>query len=265
MGYKLFPNKETMAPLLKQAQFHDSSEDIFSLWPLKIELDAAAERNTVRTPAIRFDSIDDIINPTPEYYTEDDICTRWYTMEELQFIKQLAKEDSNSIRQSSAGKDTCLCVAHRKTSLMLKSDFKSLVKLSPTTPDHDLSEWCSYDDGRRGLERFASRDYAALRRRDIHITRTSVIEEFARQRNMFVFDHESVANLAREASRRSRTFARFFAEADAGAARKSHETEPLRKLPSRCRSEVNTIVRHAPPRKRSKQYHKEDFFTVSSN
>jgi hypothetical protein len=253
-----------MAPLLNHAQFHDSSEDIFSLWPLKIELDAAAGRNAFRSPVIRFGSIDDIINPTPEFISDDDVNIRWYSMEELHCIKQQSKEDSNSIRQSSAGKDTCLCIAHRKTSLMLKSDFKSLVKLSPTTPDQDLSEWCSYDDGRRGLERFASRDYAALRRSDIHITRISVIEEFARQRNMFVFDHESVANLAREASRRSRTFARFFAEADAGAAKKTHEVAPIRKLPPRCWSEAKTIIRHVPPRKRSKQYHKEDFFRISS-
>jgi hypothetical protein len=254
-----------MAPLLNHAQFHDSSEDVFNLWPLKMELDAATDRKPFRPSVLRFEALDQIINPFHEYYTDDDTTLRWYSMEELQRIKLQAKEDSNAIRQSSTSQDTSLCVAHRKTSLMLKSDFKSLVKLSPTTPDQDLSDWCSFDDGRRGLERFASRDYAALRRSDIHTTRTSVIDEYARQRNMQNVDHEAVANLARESSRRSRTFARFFAEADAGASKKTQHDEPFRRLPSRCRSEVQSIVRHAPPRKRSKQYHKEDFYPVSSH
>lgn len=256
-----------MAPLLIQSSYHDSSEDVFSLWPLKMELDATVATNQCRLPAIRFDDMDDIINPSPEYYNDDDIRIKWYTMDELQQIKQQAKDFSNSIRQTSSSEDTCLCTAHRKTSLMLKSDFKSLVKLSQTTPDQDLSEWCSYEDGRRGLERFSSRDYAAFRRSDINLTRTSVIEEFERQRSMLFFDEEAVANHAREASRRARTFARFFAEADAGASRKTQQQylSPIRPIPSRSLSELRPVPRRLPPRKRSKQYHKEEFYPTSSH
>jgi hypothetical protein len=256
-----------MAPLLVQAPFHDSSDDIFSFWPLKMELDATVTTKPFRPPIIRFDDVDAVINPSPEYYTDDDVVIRWFTMHELQQIKHQAKEYSITIRQSSTNQDTCLCVAHRKTSLMLKSDFKSLVKLSATTPDQDLSEWCSYEDGRRGLERFSSRDYAAFRRSDINLTRSAVIEEFARQRNMLLFDEEAVANLARDASRRSRTFARFFAEADAGASKKTQldVTNVMRRLPARCHSEIRPIARNLPPRKRSKQYHKEEFYPVTSN
>jgi hypothetical protein len=256
-----------MAPLLIQSSYHDSSEDVFSLWPLKMELDATVATIEFRPPAIRFDEIHDIINPSPEYYTDDDIRVRWYTMDELQQIKQQAKEYSNTIRQTSSSQDTCLCIAHRKTSLMLKSDFKSLVKLSPTTPDQDLIEWCSFEDGRRGLERFSSRDYAAFRRSDINLTRTSVIEEFARQRTMLFFDDEAVANHARDASRRARTFARFFAEADASASRKTQldDNPQVRSTPSRSLSELRPVPRRLPPRKRSKQYHREEFYPITSS
>lgn len=253
-----------MAPLLVQPPYHDSSEDVFSLWPLKLELDAAIATNHFRLPAIRFDDEIDIINPSAEYYTDDDVTIRWYSMDELQQLKQEAKGYSITIRQSSTSQDTCLCVAHRKTSLMLKSDFKSLLKLSPTTPDQDLSEWCSYDDGRRGLERFLSRDYAAFRRSDINLTRTSVLEEYCKQRNTLLFDDEAVANVAREASRRARSFARFFAEADGRASRSiDRDRVPvLRRIPSRCKSELRSFPqRQLPPRKRSKQYHIEEFYT----
>lgn len=256
-----------MAPLLIQPSYHDSSEDVFSLWPLKLELDRTFAINEFRAPAIRFDDEDDIINPSPEYYSDDDISVKWYTMDELQQIKQQAKEYSNTIRQSSSSEDTCLCTAHRKTSLMLKSDFKSLVKLSQTTPDQDLSEWCSYDDGRRGLERFSSRDYAAFRRSDINMTRTAVIEEFTRQQTMVFFDDEAVANIARDASRRARTFARFFAAADAGASRQSQHNDvpPVRPTPARSVSDRRAVPRRLPPRKRSKQYHREEFYPTSSH
>ena len=258
----------SMAPLLIQSSYHDSSEDVFSLWPLKMELDATVATSEFRAPpAIRFDNMDDIINPMPEYYSDDDIRIRWYTMDELQQIKQQAKEYSSTIRQSNSSQVSCLCSAHRKTSLMLKSDFKSLVKLSQTTPDQDLSEWCSFEDGRRGLERFSSRDYAAFRRSDINLTRTSVIEEFARQRTMLFFDYEAVANHARDASRRARTFARFFAEADAGASKKTQRDDipPVRTTPSRSVSELRPASRRLPPRKRSKQYHREEFYPTASS
>jgi hypothetical protein len=257
-----------MAPLINQALMRDSNDDVFSnenfLWPMKLELEAASWENCVpaeRSTTVRFELETEVINPFPEDYTDEDVQVKWYCMDDLQQIKQRAKEESNELRKSSKGQDTCLCVAHRKTSLMIKSDFKSLVKLSPSTPDQDLSEWCSYMDGRRGLERFASRDYAALRRNDICNTRAAVMQEYARQSEFYLSDPEAIANVAREASKRARTFARFFAAADADAAKPD---QPARRIPSRCHSEVRTISRCAPPRKRSKQYHRQDFFTVPS-
>lgn len=256
-----------MAPLLNPAQMNDSGDDVFSnerfLWPLKMELEAAtfqtfAPQNQ-RRAIVQFEGETQVINPYPEYYTDEDIDIKWFGANELQQIKLKTKANCNELRRTTKGQDTSLCVAHRKTSLMLNSDFKSLVKLSPTTPDQDLSEWCSYDDGRRGLERFASRDYAALRRNDICNTRTSVITEYSRQQALCISDSEAIAQLAREASRRARTFARFFAAADAGAAKKPDR--PPRRLPPRCSSEVYTVSRCAPARKRSKQYHRQDFFS----
>lgn len=263
-----FPSKyrDTMAPLLDSTQMDDSCDDIFSLWPMKLELNATlCEPLTLDSPKtsfVRFEDEIGIINPLCEYYTEEDLETKWLGPGELHQVKQQAKEDSSNLRKETKGQHTSLCLAHRKTSLMLKSDFKSLVKLSPTTPDQDLTEWSSSDDGRRGLERFASRDYAALRRKDICDTRTAVIEEYSRQQTFHVKDDEAIADMARDSSRRARTFARFFAAADAIAARSP--VEPIRRLPARCHSDIRTLVRRTPPRKRSKQYHREEFFPVST-
>ena len=80
-------------------------------------------------------------------------------------------------------------------------------------------------DGRRGLERFASRDYAILRRSDITKTRQAVLGA-AKLR----CDADTIAHSAREASRRARTFARFFAAADADVAK---VTEDIRRAPAR--------------------------------
>jgi hypothetical protein len=282
-----------MAPLMKQS-FHDSSEDVFSnerfSLPLKMVLEAASYATTVvvkgrRSSPVRFEDQVQVINPETEFFTDEDVAIRWFGAEDLHLIKMGAKQQSVDLRNNAKNHDSYLCVAHRKTSLMLKSDFKALVKLTPSTPDQDLSKWCSYMDGRRGLERFASRDYAALRRVDITNTRTSVIHEYSRQRSEGIFDLEFVANLARDASRRARTFARFFAAADAEATK--HMTAPtetsiaaaggsspatLRCIPARCQShctgvsssanELAAPQRCAPPRKRSKQYHRQDFFVA---
>jgi hypothetical protein len=254
-----------MAPLHDPALMDDACEDVFSLWPMKVELDAAIwdAARAKNVPTVQFRMDVEIVNPFTEYYTDDDIATKWFLPDELFDIKQRAKEESCEIRKATKGQETSLCVAHRKTSLMLKSDFKSLIKLSPTTPDEDLTEWCSADDGRRGLERFASRDYAALRRNDIFNTRTAVMEAYARQQSLFIKDPEAIAIIARDASRRARTFARFFAAADAGAAKTPDE--PIRRLPPRCHSEVRTISRRAPPRKRSKQYHRQELFSLTTS
>lgn len=266
-----------MAPRIKQSHLNDSREDVFSnecfSWPLKLELEAASEQTRLPVQCraiVRFDSETKVINTFPEYYTDEDVQVKWYGIGDLKQIKLKAKEECDELRKSAWGEDSCLCVAHRKTSLMLKSDFKSLVRLSPSTPDQDLTKWCSYMDGRRGLERFASRDYALLRRKDICNTRTAVIDEHARQRALNISDPEAIAKPAREASKRARTFARFFAAADTTAA-KTPDLR-VRSAPSRCRSELHSISRGrnelhaisrcAPPRKKSKQFHREEFFPV---
>jgi len=233
-----------MAPFSTSPILLDPSpiDDVFHFEPLKMELEAAfleplklfppeassPLEQTRSTSTISFRPETETINPEPEYYTDEDVQTKWYSNEDLAQIKFSAKELSNELRRSTSPQDTTLTIAHRKTSLMLKSDFKALVKLSPTTPDQDLIQWCSYTDGRRGLERFASRDYAVLRRNDISNTRKAVLQSVKEGQ-----DAETVAQLAREASRRARTFSRFFAAADADAAKKTIQ-ETTRRLPARC-------------------------------
>lgn len=202
---------------------------------MKMELEAAflepiaflAPEVPTRRTTVRFHADIVTINPEPEYYSDEDVSTKWYSNQELALIKLLAKDLSNELRRSTCPQDATLTIAHRKTSLMLKSDFKALVKLSPSTPDQDLINWCSYTDGRRGLERFASRDYSLMRRNDIANTRQAVLEGVRTMQ-----DAETIAHAAREASKRARTFARFFAAADADAAKNTIEASE-RRAPAR--------------------------------
>jgi len=222
-----------MSPL-SMIEIHDHafSNERFA-YPLKFELEAVKTQEPKRR--VRFCREKHVINSRKEYYTDEDIRTKWWTMEELNQIKTEAKAMSNVLRKGV--KEQCdLTLAHRKTTLMLASNFKALMSLPSTTPDQDLQRWCHQNDGRRGLERFSSRDYCCFRRRDVLNTRNSVLQEQARQSLDGMYDDEVMAKLARAASRRSRTFSLFFGEADAAEARKIQEA----------------TERRAPPRKRSK-------------
>ena len=187
------------------------------------------------------------MNPEQEYFTEEDIHIKWWGPEDLQLIRQNAKLTSARLRHHAKSQDCDLTMAHRKTTLILTADFSSLVKLPPTSPDQDLSSWCSRDDGRRGLERFASKVYASFRRRDVANTRASVLSEQARQRCEQIDDTEAIAQKSREASKRARSFALFFGGADSSQVNSSKRTS--RQAPP---------IRRAPPRKRSKMFHPID-------
>jgi hypothetical protein len=209
--------------------------------PLKLELETVRLDPPKRPRRrVRFDRIKKVIKPEAGYYTDEDVQIKWWGLDELGDIKQRAKETSILLRKSLVGRESSLTMAHRKTSLILASDFKALIRLSPSTPDKDLQAWCSFDDGRRGLERFSSKDYSCLRRQDIINTRESVLGEQQRQKETMRYDPEVIARVARETSRRARTFALFFGEAD--AREKLAIREP-------------TFERRAPPRKRSKLAH----------
>lgn len=209
--------------------------------PLKLELETV-RLDQLKTPKrrVRFDRNKKVINPETGYYNDEDVRIKWWGFDELSDIKQGAKETSIVLRKTIVESESPLTMAHRKTSLILASDFKALIRLSLSTPDKDLQEWCSFDDGRRGLERFVSKDYSCLRRQDILNTRESVMGEQQRQKETMKYDPEVIARLARETSRRARTFALFFGEAD------SRERLAIREP---------IFERRAPPRKRSKLAH----------
>ena len=227
-----------MAPLILEHPDNDTfGVRRFSL-PLRKQLTESNCRSS-RPRKVKFGG-QRVINREPEYYDETDQAIKWWTSDELQSIRQEAKDTASDLRCKSAANTSACCItlAHRKTTLMLSSDFKSLTKLSRTTPDQDLHQWCSWNDGRRGLERFSSQIYWCFRRQDISNFRKGVVEETIRQKEMGISDPEMTAKLAREASRRPRTFALFMGEADALEA-SSILNEPV-------------PVRRAPPRKRSR-------------
>jgi len=128
-------------------------------------------------------------------------------------------------------------LAHTKTKLMLQADFKSLMQLPRSTPAEDLQAWCTSDDGRRGLERFAFKEYGMRRKDEVAATRDSVLREQRRQRDQLDFDEEAIAQASRFTTRRARTFAHFLAVAD-GVAATTEEERPAK----RCK--VETDLQH---------------------
>ena len=211
------------------------STEKFSL-PLKYGLDAVIAESPKAKKRVRFSSANTrVINSVTEYYTDEDIAARWWSSNELVDVKKNAKLMSAAIRRQSASDEQCpIAVAHRKTTLMLASDFKGLVKLSPSTPDQDLANWCRSEDGRRGLERFSSRDYCSFRRMDVASTRHAVLAEQERQLESAIVDDNAIAQVYRSASRRARTFALFLGEAD------SIEARQARGVPSGRRGTTNS-------------------------
>ena len=150
----------------------------------------------------------------------DETHIRWWTQEDLEQIKQAAKEMSLRLRRQAQERGCVVETAHKKTTLMLTNNFQELVKLSPSSPDQDLLHWCARSDGRRGLERFASREYGAKRKDDVLNTRTAVFQEQDRLRAIgtnAAVEPEALAKVSREKSRRARTFSLFMGEADAQA------------------------------------------------
>lgn len=232
-----------MAPLsspeaIQLESIHEEScfDETLSTDPLHCQLDRLTVSTTRR---VRFSREQDkILNPQTEYYTDEDISTKWWAMDDLAEIRERAKSMSALLRHHAKKHDCDLTMAHRKTTLILASDFGSLIKLTRSSPDQDLANWCSHDDGRRGLERFSSKVYHCFRRRDVVESRKAVIDEQARQRSQKIFDPEAIAQASAKISRRSRNFALFFGGADAKQVLKRGQEAPSRRAPPRKRSRI---------------------------
>lgn len=237
-----------MAPLLRNSSFESHSgishNDAFSserfAVPMKSQLEALSTIPCKTTQKrVRFnDRLDKTVNPENQFYTEDDIATKWWGERNLLEVRHQAKEFCSKLRQGPLTHDCDLNMAHRKITLILKRDFNALLKLTRTSPDQDLSAWCGQDDGRRGLERFISKVYASFRKRDVAGTVGAVLEEQQRQRLAQFNDPELIAQASRTASQRARSLANFFGAADAKQALSKRDSEPTRKTPARKRSKI---------------------------
>jgi hypothetical protein len=224
--------------------------------------------------------VTEVYPPSPLHLSDGDVQALWFDSEELLDIKNRAKttclrvsqiEDDESDASASSKKEEKdhFTLAHRKTTLILAADFRGLLKLSQSSPVEDLIPWCSSRLECRGLERFACRDYNLFRQKDIRTTRRGVLNW--QKENLL--DHppnnscsavDSLANIARKASRRARTFAHFLGEADALEAARIYSctdcSSTTRKRNSGCG--VSTIklneeakcdfIRSTPARKRSR-------------
>jgi len=171
---------------------------------------------------VRFESSQPkILNLENEYLSHEDLSRMWWTADELIAIRNKAKMFSLHLRNDGASQDCHLTTAHHKITLFLASRFRSLLKLPPSSPYQDLSKWCSYNDGRRGLERYVSSVYSSFRQRDVVYTRIAVLTEQARQRDQHINCPDMIAATSQLASIRARTFAFLLASADASVTMKA--------------------------------------------
>lgn len=145
----------------------------------------------------------------PSILSTNDIQNIWWSSEELVSIKKNAKRMCLVLRKSYGG--TGLLNCHEKQGgLVFASDIP------------DLYQWFCFTDGRRGLERFASKSFAIRRHRDIMDTRLAVMREQARWSELTTtIDHgqhdEAIARVAKLASENARAFATWMGEADSHA------------------------------------------------
>lgn len=205
-------SEQTLSPHTDKIEFkYDSFTDA-----LKFEID---DISVPRCPEVRFQTDQKVImNPEMEFFDEEDTRIRWYSNEDLNSFRRNAKVAAAALRkESSQGCNVTL--AHWKTALIVAAEFQTLVKLSKTSPDEDLFDWCFHNDGRRGLERLACKDYAVRRRLDMRFLLSSVMEEQHKQRAQNIRDPAAIALVSRFLSRRSRCFAAFMGGADAACVR----------------------------------------------
>jgi len=146
----------------------------------------------------------------------DDDDNTWWTMTELNEsrlqARSLACSRAQDTTHPSHSRVLLLELSYRKTTLILDSDFASLLKLSASTPDQDLRLWqkCNL----RGLERFVSAEYGLGRCKDVVRTRRAVFRVQSAHAGAPDLA-ERIATRCREETRRARTFALFLGEADA--------------------------------------------------
>lgn len=181
-----------------------------------------------------------------EYITQEEMITRWWSQEDLEDIKRDAKIMSLKLRKLAKERGCYVETAHKKTSLMLTNDFQELVKMSASSPDQDLRHWTARSDGRRGLERFACRDYGNVRKDDVLGTRAAVFEEQERQRKTMVSSPELIAKVSKAKSRRSRTFSLFMGEADA------QSRTPMRTKSKRTKRDISQHSSSTPVSKQQR-------------
>jgi len=154
------------------------------------------ELETINIHRVRFQlAKPKVLDPETEYFSAEEYPIRWWSAEELKKIWQSIKTLCARIRVKTKCQDHELITAHRKITLILASNFSLLTKMSPLLPEQDLPIWCSYNDGRRGLERFASRVYSFFHMNDIVVTRKAVLREQSRQRQEGVNNPDMLAKL----------------------------------------------------------------------
>lgn len=198
----------------KPAENHLDFVRFNSSWPIRTV--SAQRKRVVFNNKIR-------IVENPGFLTSNEIERVWWSGDELQSIKKRAKQMCCRLRKRLEPEVCPVSDAYQKTKMVLNSDTKHPALCLANGLGGDLYQWCTSMDGRRGLERFASREFAALRRKDVIDTRSAVMQEQKQQAQAGERNAEAIANVAKLSSKTARVFAAFMGDADANVSLASEE------------------------------------------
>jgi len=210
----------------------------------------------------------------------------WYSDEDIEAIRKYSKEMSLLIRRRSKVEGRC-CVNELCKKIFAKNnnidgddqecndDDDGTTTISSSSSSHsclvqDLASWCKHEDGRRGLERFASKEYNLRRRRNINHHRSSILMEQERQKKMrsSLLNKEEentewkIAKISQELSKGFLMFANCIAKADEVEARSILSTLQLPVTTGVVGSkDKNIIEQHQKKQQQKQQQQRKEFRT----
>lgn len=118
--------------------------------------------------------------------------------------------------------------------------------LTKSTFCQGLLEWCEGFESSRGLERWSSKVHGFLRGKHVGQVKHAVLLEQARQFLLNEHNADVIADVAADASRRSRAFARLLGVADAISASECRKRDADHSEDEKPLKRTKTVLRSSP-------------------
>lgn len=154
------------------------------------------------------------------YLDEQNIHNLWWSRSDFDSIMSKAMSIASEARQQpivAAGLSQAFQFAVKETSLMGSEDQLEKHLQTMQEEHRGLKLWCQYGHARRGLEKFTSRPYNEVRRKQIHKLNKRVLALSQQGAHS-----EDIRHVSERTSRVCVVFARMLAIADSNAAKSIH-------------------------------------------